>query len=76
MFRVAVTFKCHVYLLCFIITVLKCREVVVMGMNDNWTVLEVATFATCHTLDLMHIEKNICENVVCTMFGKKNIINV
>jgi hypothetical protein len=33
------------YLLCFTIIVLKCREVVVMGMNDNWIVLEVAAFA-------------------------------
>jgi hypothetical protein len=44
LFRV-VTFKWHVYFLCFIIVALKCRKVVVMGMNDNWTILEVATFA-------------------------------
>ncbi len=45
LFKVVVTFKCHVYLLCFIIIALKCKEVVVMGMNDNWTILEVVAFA-------------------------------
>jgi hypothetical protein len=44
LFKVAITFKCHVYLLCIIIIALKCRKVI-MGMNDNWTILEVATFA-------------------------------
>jgi hypothetical protein len=29
-----------------------------------------------HTLDVMHVEKNICESLVWTFFGQKNTIKV
>ncbi len=29
-----------------------------------------------HTLDVMHVEENICESLVRTFFGQKDIIKV
>jgi hypothetical protein len=29
-----------------------------------------------HTLDVMHVEKNICESFVRTLFGQKDTIKV
>ena len=29
-----------------------------------------------HTLDVMHCEKNVCENIMKTMFGEKDTATV
>jgi hypothetical protein len=46
------------------------REGTIMGMIVNWTVIESTT------LDVMYIKKNICENVVQTIFGQNYTIKV
>jgi hypothetical protein len=30
----------------------------------------------CHVLEVMHCEKNICENILKTLFGEKDSSNV
>jgi len=43
----------------------------IIGLSWRWQHLQIH-----YTLDVMHIEKNICENVVRTIFGQKNTIKV
>ncbi len=58
---------------------INCRKGAICGLNVCQLVSHVLTWQHLlirHTLDVMHIEKNICENVACTIFSQKNIIKV